>query len=292
MTEEHVIPQQVGGKLSAYFLCKPCNDRLGSDVEARVKHDPSIRLAIEELRAQMPKLARAVSDGMPYVGPAPESVGDVCGIVKQGRFKVSAGRGRDGSRIQDTAEARQSIERAMRKKSVDAAMLAEVMSRFDSAPMDTKVALTDGISIIKRSGKSSDLTPALDGPQLDTRVLLKIAYECLALRLGDHIYEDRVALADLRAAVLDGRERPDVSEVEYLTSREYSPVHGLTIVGLPHFTVGVCLFDWLRYRVHFKGVAVAPPNFVYECRLDTGCEDCAVLPEGDDGPPAGASDAT
>ena len=86
MTAEHIIPEQIGGKLSARFLCKPCNDHLGHGVEPAVKKDPSIRLAVEYLKVQLPK---QILEGLTYVGTG-ES-GMVRGKVKGGEFRVDAG---------------------------------------------------------------------------------------------------------------------------------------------------------------------------------------------------------
>jgi hypothetical protein len=39
LTEEHIIPQSLGGKLSAWIYCKDCNDAFGSKFEAELsKH--------------------------------------------------------------------------------------------------------------------------------------------------------------------------------------------------------------------------------------------------------------
>ena len=54
LTEEHVIPEALGGDLTCYFLCKPCNDVFGSSFEAKAKTDPAIRIAVRNLRSEIP----------------------------------------------------------------------------------------------------------------------------------------------------------------------------------------------------------------------------------------------
>ncbi|MFC1824884.1 HNH endonuclease [Thermodesulfobacteriota bacterium] len=36
MTEEHIIPQALGGKLSAWIFCKDCNDRFGRSIDSEL----------------------------------------------------------------------------------------------------------------------------------------------------------------------------------------------------------------------------------------------------------------
>jgi hypothetical protein len=36
MTEEHIIPQSLGGKLSAWIYCKDCNDKFGKGIDAEL----------------------------------------------------------------------------------------------------------------------------------------------------------------------------------------------------------------------------------------------------------------
>jgi uncharacterized protein YlaI len=282
MTEEHVIPEQIGGKLTAYFLCNDCNSRLGSEVEPAVKRDPSIRLAVEHLADKMPALAAAMRDGLEFIGRGP--AGQFRGTVKGGRFKMTASRGPDGSLDQDLRDSRKNVRHRLEKRGVHPALIEKAMALFDSAPLDAPVALPGGVGIIHREAQLS-LSSVLDGPLLDERVLLKIAYEVLALHIGESIYDTVPALNELRAAIRDGQPRPDFHEVEYLTSRKYTPIHGLAIVGLPHVAVTICFFDWLRYRVHLKRVAVNPPNWIYGHQLDTGSDGWEPLPDKDEGDP-------
>jgi hypothetical protein len=102
--------------------------------------------------------------------------------------------------------------------------------------------------------------------------LAKIAYEFLACHLGDIVYETGPQLSAVRDAIRGEAEDSDAFSVEYLTSHKYSPVHGLLLAGHPYVVVSVCLFDWLRFRVHFPQIAVARPYFAYSCLLDSGEE--------------------
>jgi hypothetical protein len=56
MTDEHVIPQVLGGWLTIPFVCKSCNTELGKNV-ALLKKNGFIVSAIEKLKIQPSKLA-------------------------------------------------------------------------------------------------------------------------------------------------------------------------------------------------------------------------------------------
>lgn len=45
LTKEHIFPEAVGGRISQYLLCKPCNDKLGHWVDAPYVDQKPIQLA-------------------------------------------------------------------------------------------------------------------------------------------------------------------------------------------------------------------------------------------------------
>jgi hypothetical protein len=45
LTEEHIFPEAAGGKIKADLLCKPCNDKLGSTVDAEYLKQKPVELA-------------------------------------------------------------------------------------------------------------------------------------------------------------------------------------------------------------------------------------------------------
>ncbi|MFL5963273.1 MAG: HNH endonuclease [Gaiellaceae bacterium] len=50
-SDAHVIPRAIGGKLSALFLCRGCNARMGR-FEAILAQDISVRLLLDKLEDQ------------------------------------------------------------------------------------------------------------------------------------------------------------------------------------------------------------------------------------------------
>src|SRR4051812_42390637 len=54
LTDAHVIPQSVGGELSARFLCKRCNSELGR-VEAQLPRDIVVIELVRSLQDELPE---------------------------------------------------------------------------------------------------------------------------------------------------------------------------------------------------------------------------------------------
>ncbi len=50
LTSEHIIPKSIGGTLEAKIQCSACNSLLGTKLVSQIKKNPSIRLAIRNLK--------------------------------------------------------------------------------------------------------------------------------------------------------------------------------------------------------------------------------------------------
>src|SRR4051812_16761616 len=61
LSNSHVIPRAVGGRMAAWFECAECNARLGQSFEAGLKSDPAVRLATEAMRTALPDLVHRMS---------------------------------------------------------------------------------------------------------------------------------------------------------------------------------------------------------------------------------------
>jgi hypothetical protein len=276
LTKEHIIPDQVGGKLTACFLCKPCNDRLGRTVEAEVKKSPLIRLAIESLGPTIPKLANRIREGQTFIGTG--EGGTVRGKMIDGVFRVNSCTKDDGSIIHPASGASKQFRHMLNKRGMSAQQVEEALQRFDAAPTNRLIPLGSGIATIKRN--ANKMEPALDGPRLSDQVLLKIAYEFVALHLGEIAYCDSEQLSALRRAVWEPSSALGAFSIDYLTTGKYTPEHVLKLEGrTPHAVVTIYLFGLLKYRVHFPQIALAPPCFWYGCHLDTGEEVVEVVKE-------------
>jgi hypothetical protein len=271
LTEEHIITGYLGGRLQVKFLCERCNSTVGSR-EAALKSDPSIRLAVEHLKSQIPEIAAALTDGQPFF--ATSARGNVRGIVKGERFRASASRETDGSLIQPTPAGRKTIA-AWLSEQYDTAEAERLLREFDEAPDDTEIDL-GAVRAIKWS--HDDPRPALTGSLVDEVPILKAAYEFLACHLMGSIYHPR--FDDVRAAILGEPHRADAYTIERLRGDRYAPMHGLALeAGMPHIVVQVRFFRWLAFRVHVLDVAWGGLRYVHTLDLTSGAGYCTRIPE-------------
>ena len=70
LTNEHVIPESIGGRLTSNILCAHCNSTFGSKIEAAARSDPSIRIAVENLSGRIPEvMLQILNEGglIPYI---------------------------------------------------------------------------------------------------------------------------------------------------------------------------------------------------------------------------------
>lgn len=264
LTEEHVIPGALGGRLVVKFLCKPCNDRMG-ELESGLKRDPSVRLAVENLRTTLPTLAKSIDEGQTFF--VTSEAGRVRGVVRKGRFKVRGTQGEEDSLILPTDRGRDALAGMLRKAHSEAEV-GELLARFDSAPEDVAIDLGEHRAI-RRS--HDDPRPALVDPLVGGLPILKMAHEFLGCHLGSAVYDSR--LDHIREVLLERVVAPDVYRVERLRGERYRPTHGLVMEqSVPHVVVQVRLFGWLGFRVHFLRVAWGGAKYVYTLDLTTGEE--------------------
>ena len=272
LTEEHLIPQSLAGRLTVDFLCKSCNDDLGHRIEAQAKKDPAIVLAIRNFEASHPERARRLADGMDLIV---YSEGGSSRARRRGNdIRVKAHQLPDGSLVQPTDDARRSIRRMLEKRGTHPIPLDEALRKFDLAPSDARVEIAPGLEIVKWTIQR--VQPDLSCTSLNPLLPLKIAFEFLACHLGGAIYDSEPPLETirdcLRSGVLD-----DSVQIESLRATREQPLHGLLFEGNdPYARVQIRLFGNLAYRVHFKNLAVGGTRFVYTHLLQLDEEDIAI----------------
>lgn len=269
LTEEHLIPKSLGGRLTCYFVCAACNSQLGHAVEADANNDPTVRLLATKLESSFPHLANSFSDKQPFFSTGPG--GKSRGQIKNGEFVVQSRKLNDGSLIQPTAVAAKSLRQMLKRDNHDEAGIAEALRIFEVAPENTKVALSDKIEVVKWSIEA--IQPALDGPFMNPIVPIKSAYEFLALHLGNTIYEDSPPLATIREVLFGANLNERYVQVERLQAADTKPFHGIVFEGNnPYAVVQLRLFGQLAFRVHFKTLSIAGPRFAYTHDLTDNLE--------------------
>lgn len=273
LTLEHIIPKQIGGQLTARFLCKPCNDRLGHEIEAKVRADPSIRLAGRKLSREIPDLAKAIEKGQPYVGLGPG--GKIRGVFKNGSFHIRPTKKDNMPDVLPTAHARERLKGILARQGTAPAEIDQRLAQFDQAPNNMLVDLGNGLQAVRWS--IDETHPALEGPFLSSAVLAKIAYEFLACHAGKAILKEIPQLTALRKVVWGISEQGIM--IERMRTTVYRPLHGLAMeYEDDHAVVKICLFGWLVFRVHLNQLSLPTPHYVYTGELDTGEEYFAELP--------------
>jgi len=246
-TWEHVLPESIGGRLQAKILCGKCNSEVGSGIEAIIKSDPSVRLAIEHLKDKLPDLYRKMQQRQSFIGKDFQGR-EVKMYSKDDRIRVRAETLDDGSLIQDTDRARGELQRMLEEKGIDEREISRVLGEFDAIPEGQCVELPYGLVVAKWSIES--VQPDLRSPLIDNRVPLLIAYEFLSLLLGPVILSEK--LSPIRKGIL-GKQWPPFCNIEYLTTGKYAPEHSLYMkTGAEEAIVFIRLFGWLVYAVHLR----------------------------------------
>jgi hypothetical protein len=165
----------------------------------------------------------------------------------------------------------------MKKRGLAEAPISEALKKFDETPENKKMILAPGLEAVKWSNEKIELDLSNSRP-MSPLVPFKIAFEFLALHLGTAIYDEAQQMRQLRKVLCELIEDDSCFKVERLNAAEYKPFHGICFEGnAPHARVLVRLFGWLAFRVHFLGLAVGGPRFIYTQLLDTPNENLRVL---------------
>ena len=265
ITKEHLIPECLGGKLTAEFLCKNCNSNLGHQEESLVRKDPQIRLLIERLASKRPDLADNLRKGLEYIGQSEQ--GEVRGYMQNEEFIVKRKQLGDGSLIVPPGESLDHVKR-----------MAEREGRGPLFYIDDDLArLSPGESIEAAPGIEitnwgvDSVKPDLSGPVIEPVVPAKIAFEFLALHSGDKIYKNPLPLASIRRQLLEGELSVGDIHVERLIAQNVRLFHGLAFEGNdPGAKVQIRLFGQLAFRVQFRHLAIRCPRAGYTHDLISG----------------------
>ena len=284
LCDEHLIPRALGGILTCSFLCRDCNSGFGKDVEAAAKSDPSILLAAKHLHEDIPELAQQLLESHPHVtiGPGPR----VPGSVRNGEFRAKSRELDDGSLIRPTDETPGVITTMLKRKGYEETPIKRAVEVLEGMPESRPTTIAPGLEVINWPVEGVELDLSQSVP-LNPILPAKIAFEFLALCVGKEIYADEGPLPALRRILME-RQHPDdkILRVERLSSGKFRPFHGICIEdNSEYFQIQVRLFGWLAYHVHFPGLRVGGPRYVYTHWLNSG-EDYVRTISTDSTPPA------
>jgi hypothetical protein len=256
MTDSHVIPKSVGGRLSAEFLCKGCNDRMG-ELEATLQKDASVRRFVDQLENDLPRdLVQMIRCGERYFADTEH----------YGRVEATMGeraelRPRQSIAVRSDENTRKQIEADLRRRGSTSEEIAAVQVAFEAAKPGEWIEIRSGFRIQKRIDWSSlSLQPSLTDPITPLEVPVGIAYLFMAACVGTEIYGgvfDPVRKALQAALVGDAASAAAYCKNRHGTEKRIAkPQHLLRArAGTRETTVVFQVFGDLAWPVEFPGVA-------------------------------------
>lgn len=266
LTNAHVIAASVGGRLAVPFLCRDCNSWLGHSVEAGLKKDPSVRLAIEGILGKAPNVARTLRRGQLFIADAAGV--RVVGTPEGRGYRVLTSPQPDGSRVKSPNDAREEIVTTLRRRSASEIQIRTALSRHDNAPMGEYVPLGFGVAV--RKGAVSEFDAMLDEPLVTETCPLAIAYLFLACVVGKTIYA--AALQPVRDSLTARTADSAAWKVDWRIVRiPYEPWHGIAVDAIePHVVIQIRLFAQIAWHVHFTQVRgnASSAGLAYRVDLD------------------------
>jgi len=251
---EHVMPESIGGRLQIKALCAGCNKTLGSELISKVKEDPSIRLAVRNLRDEIPELFELIENGQLY-NATDQNKNTVRLKYKKSKLEVLTQKQKNGSlnlRIKN-------IKQMLKKEGLSENEIADKIQFLQESEPNKTIQLSKTIEIGKWS--IGQIFPSLQSPPLNERFVALMAYEFLSLLLGDLIYENQFHF--MREFIRNGQQstKPDIG---HFMTRSYSTEHTIyPELQETETIINIILFGWLWYKVHIKGFRLASSDFVY-----------------------------
>jgi HNH endonuclease len=205
-SDEHVFPEAIGGTLVIHRVCKPCNDILGSQADAKLVDHMLIILGRAECRIK--RKGGTVPDALEALGAGR--------LVSDPEQRIAVSTPSEGGKpilklVTRKVTGVENGQKFVRLK-VDRQNLPHL------GPMTQKVRVRAGMPPLSESELAGELTRAIESshtivepqiihhPQIDLiyfqRGIFKIVYELAWYWLGDDFLEDAEA-AKLREVVLN-----------------------------------------------------------------------------------------
>ena len=274
LTTEHLIPRSLGGQLTCRFLCRSCNSKLGSDIEASVSSDPDILQLASRAADSIPHLAQLI-ESHPQVGQSAR--GPVPGFIDNDEFQIFPGELEDGSLVLDDAQ--EFFVKRLRREGRASSEIDKAIAKINSLRDNERAEVSPGYFVtnwpvenvrpdMSKSRKMNPLVPAI------------IAFEFMALLAEDEIYREEPLLSELRAELLRRKQKSRVLSVQRLHANNAGSTlfHGIAFEGSdPYASVQIRLLGKLAFRVQFCHWIVNGPRVQYTHELESGEHYCRVL---------------
>lgn len=257
---EHILPQCIGGRLSARMLCGPCNNNVGGKVVAQMKRSASIWLALEWLRGDHPDIYDRLNTDGRWTARGADGV--AIGFTQRvGTLTDRNTIQPDGSLAVGSERAAPILQRRLQKAGLSDEETSGLLEEFWDLPCRQEMLLPDGSRVIKNE-TSLELYPRLEPEGIPDRVPALVAFEFLALLVGKTIYSE--AFDSVRSDLSDCGSIPSLTVEAFSSGTGYVAKHVLRLEPEGDTPiVEVHLFGWLVFKVTFPAVSMHVPDAVY-----------------------------
>jgi hypothetical protein len=270
LTEEHLVPACIGGSFQIKALCAKCNNGRGSELVAGIYNDPSIRLAVDQVRSVVPGFVQEIGAERFYFSKTPDE--QLLRLSAKGKSERVLPAHRNGEIvIQDVREMPRTLEGRMTKAGLSRERIEAVLKDFHRAGNNEPVVVPEIDLVAIKRPMPTDLKVDLDhrAKSLDHGLVALMAFEFLASIIGTEVYADE--FEPIRNYILLGTPTDRVS-IEPFLVRKTEPLHYLHLEPLPGGIVQVDIgfFRSSVYRVKLSGLRPLDAHMVYEEDLEAG----------------------
>jgi hypothetical protein len=261
LTDAHVIPEALGGELSARFLCKRCNSEMGR-VESQLPRDVVVVELVRRLRGELPEelVGRVLQHAGWFVEH--EAYGRLEGRdSREGKFAL-----RESETIRSDENIRRQIRVELDRRGMPAEHIEATVDEFEEAADGAQLEIAPGFKVTKHIDLSEvSLERTYDEPLAPRAIVLGIAYTFLAFILEERIYGEELEPVRelLRRVVERDTAAADSWPIDCL--RSSSPAEAKHALAVQRedggIVVKVWLFRELLWNVHFPAVEVPAEPF-------------------------------
>lgn len=257
--QEHIIPQSIGGRLKAHVLCTECNKRFGSELIGNLKSVPEIRLAMEHLKDELPSLYWRFLDKAKFVGDAEDGT-KIYASNRKPKKKVLPAKGRNGSIILDTKEAKKALETDLERQDFPEEVIAKYKEEFEQLEEEVPLVLPNKNIFIKKH--IPVLRPNLETVKMDDRLPTLIAFEFLALLVGKEVLKS--SFSPIRSYIDNGKTTEKVKVEHFCGGNEYDTFHAILVTPIENaMRIDIRLFRWITIAVTFYGFDYRGVDSIY-----------------------------
>lgn len=265
LSDEHIFPESILGRLVCKFLCINCNSKIGSRIDSDIVRDSRVRRTYLKFRNVIgtSRIAK-LEAGQTYCATGLN--GQISGRLVRNRFKPSEKNEFDGSLVLKDGEAIGRVENYLKSAGWTTDAIAKAKDEVKAAARNTPLHLTTDLTLVKLIPNA--IKPHNNGHTAPIEAFaLKVAYEFSAMMIGDSIY--RSEFNPIRQKLKGCRiSNADCFSIEILQATRTVPFHGICFEGnLPIATFQIRLFGELAIRISLLNLAISCDRWSYTHNL-------------------------